>query len=69
MKQPSMIVAPAQAEALYDAELENCDSDYCLAALNAEWDDQGAVDEYDAVPSIARSIPAFSGRALLQPVS
>jgi hypothetical protein len=49
MKQPLMIIPPAQAEALYDAALENSEPGkrsriHNTNAALGEWDDQGSSD-------------------------
>lgn len=52
MKQSLMLIPPAQAEALYDAALENAETGnrsriIAAAAHLGEWDDQGTTDEFD----------------------
>lgn len=52
MKQPLMIIPPAQAEALYDAALENSEPGnrsriHNAAAASGEWDDRGSQDNLD----------------------
>jgi hypothetical protein len=52
MKQPLMIIPPAQAEALYDAALENSEPGkrsriHNAHAVTGEWDDQGSADSLD----------------------
>jgi nitrogen fixation protein FixH len=49
MKQPLMTIPPAQAEALYDAALENNElgkrSRFTIASTSAgEWDDEATLD-------------------------
>ncbi|MGO8669933.1 MAG: hypothetical protein ACLQVD_00960 [Capsulimonadaceae bacterium] len=65
MKQPLMTIPPAQAEALFDTELENDDPDvqWTLSMATAgEWDDQDPFDDTD------QQRPAFArGSGLQQP--
>lgn len=74
MKQPLMIIPPAQAEALYDAALENEEPDqrpriHNASAKLSEWDDQGSNDNLDtglfpsrSTSQIARPLAAFAPR-------
>jgi len=52
MKQPLMRIQPAQAEALFDAALQNSEPGkrsrfHNDSAIAGEWDDQGSSDNFD----------------------
>jgi hypothetical protein len=72
MKQPLMATAPAQAEALYDAALENENSSGQIRPMNVQklsddWDDSEASDS-EAHWSTSFRTAAFSApKAMFQP--
>jgi len=60
MKQPLMRIQPAQAEALYDAALQNSEPGkrsrfHNDSVITGEWDDQGSSDSLDDTSFRSRS--------------
>lgn len=76
MKQPLMIIPPAQAEALYDASLEDIDSSAfshlkVADILGDDWDDQSSSDGINDGPFIEPrrlgNTPKFPYRTAMKP--
>ena len=77
MKQPLMRIQPAQAEALYDAALQNSDPGkrsriHNDSVISGEWEDQGSSDNFDdglfpSRPQMASKRPMLPLRSSFRP--